>query len=219
MSCCSHCQDAETFFTDRKAEKELKRYRKKGPSKSTRLLLDAIRDNGFSVGRASLIDVGGGVGAIPMELFKDGLGRATNVDASKPYIAAARQAMEERGWADRASFHFGDAAEVVPELEAADIVTLDRVICCYPHPKQLIEATAYRANRLYGVVFPRDWWFTRIGMKLGNAWSRWKGSDFRTYLFDPPYIRKLIRRQGFTCRYHEHTILWHVMLYERNSQP
>ena len=42
------------------------------------------------------------------------------------------------------------------EIEAADVVTLDRVICCYPDMEALVGRSAERALRLYGLVHPRD---------------------------------------------------------------
>ena len=41
MGCCQ-CQGIETMFDKKTAERELKRYQKKGPTKTTGMLLDAI---------------------------------------------------------------------------------------------------------------------------------------------------------------------------------
>jgi hypothetical protein len=46
-------------FDDRQAKADLRSYRKKGPDRSTPLLLDALRAEG--VEGASLLDIGGGV--------------------------------------------------------------------------------------------------------------------------------------------------------------
>ncbi len=51
MTCCTHCQDAGHIFDEKTAKKELKRYQKKGPAKSTRLLLEEIRRHGLSRAR------------------------------------------------------------------------------------------------------------------------------------------------------------------------
>lgn len=215
MSCCSHCRDAGDFFTNRTAKRELRRYRKKGPDKSTRMLLDAIRVTGIDIGQSTLLDVGGGIGAIPFELFSDGLKHAVNVDASVPYQQAARQEAEERNLLSQTEYHFGDAAELAPSLEDTDIVTLDRVICCYPEPEKLIPATASKARQIYGVVYPRVRYLTKFVFWAGNLWFRLRGIAFRTYLYSPEYIDSLIHKQGLTLHKLQQTFLWHVAVYIR----
>ena len=61
MDCCQ-CQGIEQVFDERQAKKDLKQYRKKGPSSTTRILVEAIKAQG--VQDLSLLDIGGGVGAI-----------------------------------------------------------------------------------------------------------------------------------------------------------
>ncbi len=218
MSCCSHCRDAENFFSNNKARKELKRYRKKGPEKSTTMLIDAIRSADLDLEQAALFDVGSGIGEIQLELFKEGLRCATNVDASRPYIETAREEIARQGWGDRSGFHFGDVVEIAPSLDAADIVTLNRVICCYPYPDKLIPATTDKAKAWYGVVYPRKRWITRIGKWVANKWFSLKGDEFRIYLHDPDSIENLIAKQGFSRHYAGTTFLWHIHLYRRDNE-
>src|SRR5215218_3543976 len=95
--CCS--QGLDEAFGDRTARRDLKRYRRKGPSKSTRRLLAALRSHG--VQGASLLDIGGGVGAIQHELLEAGVSRAFAADASAAYLRAAREEAQRRGLDDR----------------------------------------------------------------------------------------------------------------------
>ena len=81
---CPHCQGVDALFDDGLAQKDLKRYLKKGPGKSTRLLLDALRKAG--IGGMSLLDIGGGIGAIQHELVAAGV--AASVDVFFPVAAA-----------------------------------------------------------------------------------------------------------------------------------
>jgi ubiquinone/menaquinone biosynthesis C-methylase UbiE len=128
MSCCQ-CEGIREEFDPRLAKRELRRYVRSGLRKSTRLLLEGIRACGLR--SATLLDVGGGVGVIHHELLGDGTASAaTHLDASPAYISVAREEATRRGHGDRVRFIEGDFVELASSLEAVDIVTLDRVICC-----------------------------------------------------------------------------------------
>lgn len=215
MGCCGHCRDAGDFFTSRTARRELRRYRRKGPLRSTVLLLEGLRAEG--VEGATLLDIGGGIGAIQHELFSEGLTRSIQVDASEGYLQLARDEARRRGHEDKAFFRYGDAVELTSELPACDLVTLDRVVCCYPHLEPLLEAALSRTGRLLGLVFPRDRWFVRVGLRAVNLWQRLRRSSFRVYLHDPARIEAVIRGHGLQPAYSNRTILWHVAVFARNA--
>lgn len=217
MGCCGHCRDAGNLFGEQKAQRDLRSYRKNGPNKSTNLLLETIRSSGIAIDNSSLLDVGSGIGGIQLELFKEGLDHAANVEASSAYLQASQKEAERQGRSDQTSYYLGDAVELAAELAEADIVTLDRVICCYPDAEKLIEATASKATQLYGVVYPRDRWITRVGLWLSNFWFWLRRSEFRTYLSPSGYIDDLIKKQGFARHEHKQTFLWHVALYIRSA--
>lgn len=214
MSCCSHCQDAERFFGANTARKELRRYRRKGPGKSTRLLVDALREQARG---ATLLDVGGGIGAIQHELFRAGLTGATQVDASAPYLEAARTEAERAGRGDRTTFVYGDFVEVAGDVPEADLVTLDRVICCYPHLEALLGASVGRTRRVLGLVYPRERWGTRVALTAANLWLRIRGSAFRVFLHSPTRVQALVRAAGFRPERTGHTFLWRVETYVREE--
>ncbi len=120
-------------------EGELEAYRKDGPGKTAKRLADSIANAG--VRDRTLLDVGGGLGDIQLELFRHGLSRATHIEVSEAYGAAALDLARERGFDDRVDFHVGDFVELSGAIPAADFVTLDRVICCYPDMPALLEAS------------------------------------------------------------------------------
>jgi predicted RNA methylase len=99
-SCC--CQGVDEMFGERTARHDLRRYRTRGPSKPTRMLLEALRREGIE--HATVLDVGGGIGAIQQELLDAGAERATSVEASVAYVRAARDEAERRGHADRINY-------------------------------------------------------------------------------------------------------------------
>src|SRR5689334_19226111 len=138
--CC--CQGVNEMFGERTARHDLRRYRKRGPSKPTRMLLEALLREGIE--HATVLDIGGGIGAIQQELLDAGAERATSVEASSAYLRAAREEAERRGHAGRISYQAGDFVAIADRVELADVVTLDRVICCYPDMEALVSRSADR---------------------------------------------------------------------------
>lgn len=211
MSCCSHCEDAGDLFSEATARRDLKRYRKKGPSRPTRMLIDAIRPR--LPEQATLLDVGGGIGAIQHELLDAGLDRATQVDASTAYLGASSEEAARRGHADRTAHLYGDFADLAGELPDADVVTLDRVVCCYPDMERLVDASARKARRVYGLVYPRERRVVRLMQAIGNLYMRLRRSAFRTYLHDPAAIEARVRSHGLLPVTRDRTFLWEVVTY------
>jgi hypothetical protein len=62
---CSQCNAIEKQFDDREAQRQLRRLRRRGPARTTRLLIDAVRQAlGNTAQRGlSLLDIGAGIGA------------------------------------------------------------------------------------------------------------------------------------------------------------
>ncbi len=121
-----HCEGVEAFFDRRMAARQLEQYRRRGPLRSTRLLLEALKAQG--VEGLTLLDIGGGVGAVQHELLKAGAAKAVSVDAASAYLEVAKHESERRGLAERVTYHHGDFVALAESLEPADVVTLDRVI-------------------------------------------------------------------------------------------
>src|SRR5207248_507534 len=92
------------------------------------VLLDLL-DHGGLQGQ-SVLELGCGLGGLSLTMLSRGAARATGVDLSPVAINEASRLAREAGLGDRASFSVGDAAQV--ELSTADVVVLDKVICCYP---------------------------------------------------------------------------------------
>jgi 2-polyprenyl-3-methyl-5-hydroxy-6-metoxy-1,4-benzoquinol methylase len=214
MTCCSHCADAETLFSRRAARRDLRKYRRRGPNASTRRMLDLIRREGVRSGL--LLDIGGGVGAAQHELLREGMQQAIQVDASVPYLEASREEAARQGHGDRVEYHHGDFVDLAEDLPQADVVTLDRVVCCYPDMPRLVTASASRARHLYALTFPRARLPTRAFMAAGNLYLRLRRSAFRTYVHPPQDIRAEIEKQGLRRVSEARTLIWQVELYRRD---
>lgn len=214
MTCCNHCRDAGDVFTRKKAENELRTYRRKGPSsKSTGLLIEGLKR--LDLQNKALLDVGGGIGTIQHELSVDGISDSMLVEASSAYLEVAESEAHRRGYEHRTSYRYGDFVELAPEIPQVDLVTLDRVICCYPHMKRLVQASTAKADRWYGAVYPKNRWYSRLGQRVANLYFRVRGMNFRLYVHSG--IDATIRQEGFTPFYQAETVLWKVALYERTT--
>ncbi len=210
---CPHCCGAEQIFGQALAEHDLRDYRAHGPSRTTRLLVEALETEGIKDQR--LLDIGGGVGAVQHELLKAGASEAISVEASSAYLQAERQEAERQGHAGRITYYHGDWVDLAPQLPPVDVVTLDRVICCYPDVRALVGLSAAHAAKLYGIVFPRDTWWIKAGSRLINLALRLSHNPFRAFVHPTKEIEAEIRGKGLERRYHRKTFLWQIMVYAR----
>lgn len=216
MDACG-CDDGFEIFDEKSAAADLERYRRHGPDDTTTLLLDMIRAR--DVSGSTLLDIGGGIGIIDHELLDGGAGHAVLVDASAPAVQAAREEATRRGVLDRLDLVDGDFVSRAPTIEPADIVTLDRVICCYPDVDSLVRLSAARARSLYGLVLPRDRRLLRWVVPAINAWYRLRRIHYRAFLHANARVDELVAEAGLRPASEERTFLWRVVLYQRATTP
>jgi magnesium-protoporphyrin O-methyltransferase len=216
MSQCQ-CQGIESLFDQRLAATQLERVRRRGPQKTTRLLVEALRARGVQ-GR-TLLDIGGGVGAIQHQLLASGVREAVDVDASSAYLRAARSEAERLGFEGRVRYHYGNFLDLAHGIPPADIVTLDRVICCYDDMDGLVGMSADRAQLLYGLVYPRDAWWTRLGIRLMNLGQKLRGNPFRVFAHGTSAVESILESRGLVRSYHRTAGLWQVAVFSRQAAP
>ena len=213
MTCCPHCQGADRLFNHRLAAADLRHYQRHGPAGTTRQLLEALTAAG--VAGQTLLDIGGGIGVIQHELRAAGVTEITSVDASRAYLALARQEAERRGYAADARYVHGDFVAVADRVEAADIVTLDRVVCCYPHMEALMDHAAAKAGRYLGLVYPRDGWWLKLGAKILNLYPWLRGDAFRTFVHPTAAVEGVAAANGLRKTVHHDGPLWQVVVFAR----
>jgi predicted TPR repeat methyltransferase len=202
-------------FGSREAENDLKRYREKGPDPTTEALIDAIVAQGIE--GATILDIGGGVGAIQWELLSAGAARTQLVDVSPTYVEVARAEAERRGLLDRTSHRVADFVAIAGEVPPADVVTLDRVVCCYSDMPALLGQAAEHARRMIGIVYPPSTWYHRSFALVGNALARLFRQALRFYIHPDREIDRTLRDAGFTPQPVKRTLIWQVVLYRRNA--
>lgn len=210
---CECCKITNDQFGKDTAEADLKEYRRKGPAKQTRLILNAVRSLGLK--DASLLDVGGGIGAIYHELMKDSVSRATHVDASSAYLAAAREETEKRGNAGKVDFVHADFTDVAETVPQADVVTLDRVVCCYPDYKRLLKAAASRSSRALVMAYPRENGLSRFIIAVMDWFLKISRNPFRVFVHPVEKMDALLRAEGLHRVSLERLFVWEVALYKR----
>jgi SAM-dependent methyltransferase len=213
-SCCSTFGDvADEFFSEQRAARDLARYRRKGPGSTTRLMLESITAAGASKG--VLLDVGAGVGSLTFELLERGVTQAIAIDASAAYIRAATEEAARRRRADALQFVHGDFLAAASQLPLANVVTLDRVVCCYPHYEPLLLEAANHATDWLALSYPRDMWLSRAAMSLENAQRRWKRSPFRTFVHSAAAMEQVVRQSGFDLVSRRRTWMWSIDVLRR----
>jgi magnesium-protoporphyrin O-methyltransferase len=214
-SCCGFSDTAEQQFTPKKAASEIARYRKKGPGPTTRLLRDGLVSAGSIAG--TVLDVGGGVGALSFELLDRGAQGAVIVDASSAYLAVAAEEAGRRGRSGETQVVAGDFVAISRQLPTAALVTLDRVVCCYPEYEALLQRAVEHAERQFAYSYPRGRWYVRRAVWLENALRRWRGNPFRTFVHSPAAMQRIVEAAGFKLANRRCTLTWSADVFVRSS--
>jgi magnesium-protoporphyrin O-methyltransferase len=204
----------ESFYNQKRASSELRRYRAKGPIPSTGALIDALKAEGIR--GASLLDVGGGIGAIQHELLDAGVATVVSVEAASAYIQASREEARRRSLEHRVTYWHGDFVELADSIGPADVVILDRVINVSPEWRRLVDLAAERAQRFLGLVYPRDTRAVRGVVAAMNAMLRLLGKPVRASVRPYHEIERITRHHGLSPRFSEPVgRAWYVTVFAR----
>ena len=208
-----HCCGADMFFNEKMAAKEYRKYLKKGPVKATARIIAQL--SGQEVTGKSLVDVGGGIGALQWWFLQQGGAQTTDIDASSGYLQKAREHAEKNGWQDKARFVMGDCTDRYKEVGDAHFITLDKVVCCYPNFKEILAATCDKAREGVSLSYPMDGFIAQAIRNIGTLFFMLKGNPFRPYIHPVKDIRKIFAEKGFTRIAHDISFPWHVETYAR----
>lgn len=214
--CCLHDRSAGRLFSWF-APLYCRRFKRRGLEPSQRQLLAGLERVGFR--QASLLEIGCGVGHLHQTLLERGASRAVGIDLAPGMIEVARAWATERGLGGRTDYRVGDFTDQAEGLDAADVVLLDKVLCCYPDARALVGRSVAKARRVYAVTYPRGRWYVRLGLALGSLALWLARSDFRVYLHDPRDIEAWVRDAGFEKRFEARTWVWLTQIYTRGDPP
>ncbi len=211
---CKHCCDADSFFDLKVAKKDLKKYQKNGTRGATKKIEEFL--GSFELEGWSLLDIGGGIGALQWNHLSKKGSKTTDADASSGYIEVAKSFAKEKGWETRTSFIQGDFMDV-EGVEPHDVVTLDKVVCCYPDFRILLEKSIRHCNSVLALSYPMGGIISRIIVGLGNLFMKLKGSSFRPYVHPPKEIQNFIESHGYALKKNGRSFPMLVELYQKQS--
>jgi 2-polyprenyl-3-methyl-5-hydroxy-6-metoxy-1,4-benzoquinol methylase len=186
-----------------------------GVSGISGVLVDAVERAGLQ-GR-SVLDLGCGPGDLSFEVLRRGASRVTGVDLSSVSVEVARRRAAALGVSERASFEIGDAA--APDGRSADVVVLNRSLCCFPDADRFVRNTAPSAGSIYAISLPASrgirGLLARVLFAGENAWRWLRRDPFRAFVHDVPRIDRAIQAAGLRPVDERRSWMWHVAVYTR----
>jgi 16S rRNA G966 N2-methylase RsmD len=210
---CCNPRGCDEFFSPRFARRMAKRYRKRGLDKTATRMVEFLQSRG--VDGASVLEIGGGVGEIQLELLRRGAARTINLELSPAYEREAGQLLREAGMEGRVDRRLHDIAIEPAAVEPADIVVLNRVVCCYPDYERLLTAAGEHANRLLVFSHPPRNAISRTLVAAQNLGFRLMRREFRTFTHPPPAMLAVLQREGLRPAFAHRGIPWQVAGLER----
>jgi magnesium-protoporphyrin O-methyltransferase len=210
--CCDRA-GYQTTFSDRFARRVARRYRRRGLNRTQERLVGFLAERGIE--GATVLEIGGGVGEIQVELLRRGAASVTNLEISTSYENEAHELLVRAGMTERVTRRFIDIATAPDEVDQADVVVLHRVVCCYPDYQRLLAAAGSHARRLLVFSHPPRNPVTRLSIAWDNVVRRLRRNDFRAFVHPPKAMVEVLREQGLTPRYRHHGLAWDVVGLDR----
>jgi 2-polyprenyl-3-methyl-5-hydroxy-6-metoxy-1,4-benzoquinol methylase len=212
MSCCNP-RGCDGFFRPRFARRAANRYREKGIDKTAQRMVAFLEQQGIA--GATVLEVGGGVGELQIELLKRGAARTLNLELSSAYDEEAARLLREAGVEWRTERRLHDLAADPGGVEPADVVVLHRVVCCYPDYERLLGAAAGHARRLLVFSYPPRNVVTRLLIAAQNLFFRLRRMEFRTFVHPPARMVAVVEERGLGRAYAHHPLVWQIAGFKR----
>lgn len=213
MSDCYTPDGYRWVFSERSAKAQARRYRRRGLDAISRRILELLSKRGL--GGASVLEIGGGIGAMQIELLRLGASRATSLELTPTYEVVAGELLRNAGLAGRVTRRVLDFAAAGGEVEAADVVLLNRVVCCYPDMPRLTGAAAEHTRRVLVLSFPANRWYVRLALGFGNLLLRALRRGFHIFVHPPEGIVKVAEQHGLRPFFNRAGPFWQVTAFER----
>jgi len=214
VSCCPP-KGYTKLFSKRTARRDAKRYDEKGLDDTAEQMVGFLREHG--VEGASVLEIGGGVGAIQLELLKAGAAHTTNLELSPEYEDTAQELVRDRGLEERVERRLGDVVQDPGLAGEADAVVMHRVVCCYPDYDALVGAASERAGRYLVMSFPRERFVIRVGLGALNVVARLLRWEYRSFVHPPRAIVAAAEHRGLRLAAESRGFVWQVAALERRA--
>ncbi|HET7338657.1 MAG TPA: SAM-dependent methyltransferase [Candidatus Dormibacteraeota bacterium] len=213
MSDCCTPKGYGWVFSERSAQSQARRYRRRGLDGPSRRIVDYLKKQGID-GR-TVLEVGGGIGAVQLELLKAGAARATSIELTPTYERVAAELLAETGFTDRVERRVLDFAQASDQVPGADVVIMNRVVCCYPDMPRLTGAAADHAQQTLVMTFPKHNWWTRAGLGAGNVMLWLARREFHIFVHRPADIIATSRAHGLRPVFDDSGVLWRLAALSR----
>jgi hypothetical protein len=212
VRCCDP-RGCDEFFGTSFAGRMARRYRKRGLDRTARRIVEFIEGHG--VDGATVLEVGGGVGEIQLELLKRGAERAVNLELSGAYEEDAIQLLRQAGLEHRVERRLHDIAVEPGAISPVDVVILHRVVCCYPDYERLLSAAADHARRLLVFSHPPRNVLSRMFLGAQNLGFRLMRKEFRTFAHPPSAMLAVLEQRGLRRTFAHRGVPWQIAGMER----
>ena len=214
MPGCCRSSVCEEMFKSKKAIATLRRYRRKGLDTLERDMVSIA--SAQSLTGARVLEIGGGIGTIQAELVSAGASSGEVVELVSAYEPYARQLAHDKGIEDRSVFRLADVLDHPEAVAPADIVVLNRVVCCSPDGVRLTSVAGTLAGRMLLMIYPRDRAAVRVVMTFMNVLFRLVGRSFRTFLHAPSSLQAAARAEGLSVAETSRTFAWELVAFRRS---
>jgi protein-L-isoaspartate O-methyltransferase len=215
VSGCCDPDDYAEVFDHRFASRVARGFGRRGLDRTRRRVVDFLDDHGIE--DATVLEIGGGLGELHVELLRRGARTATNLELSSGYEREASRLLEQTGLVDRVTRRLLDVATSPDEVAPADIVVLHRVVCCYPDYERLLTAASDHARRLLVFSHPRRHVLTRSIIGLENLGRRLRHHGFRAFVHSPEAMVATVEANGLVMRQCHRGVAWTVAGFERTA--
>jgi 2-polyprenyl-3-methyl-5-hydroxy-6-metoxy-1,4-benzoquinol methylase len=213
MASCCNPRGCDRFFGRRLARHAAARYCRKGLDDTAQKMVEFLEERGIE--GATVLEIGGGVGDLQLELLKRGAARTVNLELSPAYDEEAERLLRETGFEGRAERRLHDIAEAPGAVEPADVVVLNRVVCCYPDYERLLGAAASHARRLLVFSYPRRNAVSRLLVRGQNLAFRLLRKEFRTFAHPPEQMLAVLEQHGLRRTFAHRPLVWQAAGLER----
>ena len=190
-----------------------KRYRKRGLDKTAERMVEFLEQRGIE--GATVLEVGGGVGEIQIELLKRGAAQAVSLELSSAYDTEADRLLREAGLEGRVERRLHDIASEPEGVAPAHVVVLHRVACCYPDYALLLGAAAEHARRLVVFSYPPRNAVSRLIIAAENLIFGFLRKEYRSFAHPPAAMLGVLGDRGFRSTFAHHGLMWQVTGLER----
>jgi magnesium-protoporphyrin O-methyltransferase len=207
-----HCCGADQLFDLKTAQKQYRKYIKKGPGRVTQKIIDQLSN--FSIHQEDvLIDVGGGIGALQWWFLSQNGKNTVGVDASSGYQKIANKHALDLNLSDRSTQLFGDFACLELSALKGNYVTLDKVICCYPDFKSVLQKAVNTHPEVISLSYPLHGYLASIIRGFGVLFMKILGTSFKPYVHNGKHVQLLLIDLGYQLKYQDILFPWRIQTF------